>query len=126
MSEAETLCNRVAIVDRGEVLALGTVDELKASMGKEEVIRIEGVISSKAASAVESLVGVKRSASMAVNGHQQLTVVVDDQRVLLPRLIETLTTHHAVIQKITPEEMTLEDVFIARTGRTLAEDTRMK
>jgi ABC-2 type transport system ATP-binding protein len=126
MSEAETLCNRVAIVDRGEVLALGTVDELKASMGKEEVIRIEGVISSKAASAVELLVGVKRSASAAVNGHQQLTVVVDDQRLLLPRLIESLTTHNAIIQKITPEEMTLEDVFIARTGRTLAEDTRVK
>jgi len=126
MSEAETLCNRVAIVDRGEVLALGTVDELKASMGKEEVIRIEGVISSKAASAVELLVGVKRSASAAVNGHQQLTVVMDDQRLLLPRLIESLTTHHAIIQKITPEEMTLEDVFIARTGRTLAEDTRVK
>jgi hypothetical protein len=37
-----------------------------------------------------------------------------------------LTTHNAIIQKITPEEMTLEDVFIARTGRTLAEDTRVK
>jgi ABC-type uncharacterized transport system ATPase subunit len=44
---------------------------------------------------------------------------------LLPQIIETLTRHGATIQRIAPEEPTLEDVFIARTGRTLAEDTRV-
>ncbi|HKZ69512.1 MAG TPA: ABC transporter ATP-binding protein [Anaerolineales bacterium] len=126
MSEAETLCDRVAIIDRGEVLAMGAVPELKASLKREAVIRIEGVISTKAAEAVQALPGVSRAATLAVNGHQQLTVVADDQQALLPRLIETLTAHSAVMQKITPEEVTLEDVFIARTGRTLAEDTRVK
>jgi len=126
MAEAETMCDRVAIVDRGEVLALGTLPDLKASLGREEVIRFEGVISSQASRAVEGLPGVTRAARSAVDGHTQLTVVVQDQRALLPRLIETLTAHDAVVQKITPEEVTLEDVFIARTGRTLAEDTRVK
>ncbi len=126
MSEAETLCQRVAIVDRGEVLALGAVDELKASLGREAVIRIEGVISAKATAAVEQLPGIRRAATAAVNGHVQLTVVADQQATALPRLIETLLAHNAVMQKITPEEVTLEDVFIARTGRTLAEDTRVK
>ena len=127
MSEAETMCDRVAIIDRGEVLALGTVPELKASMNREAVIRIEGVISTQASQAVEALPGVTRAATAAVNGHTQLTVMAqDDQMTLLPRLIETLTAHHAVVQKITPEEVTLEDVFIARTGRTLADDTRVK
>jgi ABC-2 type transport system ATP-binding protein len=126
MSEAETLCERVAIIDHGEVLALGTVDELKASLQREAVIRIEGVISSKASQAVEQLFGVKRAVTAAVNSHTQLTVVTDDPNGMLPRLIETLSAHHAVMQKITPEELTLEDVFIARTGRTLADDTRIK
>jgi hypothetical protein len=44
----------------------------------------------------------------------------------LPVLIQTLVAHNAVMQRITPEESTLEDVFIARTGRTLAEDTRAR
>jgi hypothetical protein len=44
---------------------------------------------------------------------------------ILPQLIEALTRSGAVIQKISPEELTLEDVFIAKTGRTLAEDTRI-
>ena len=70
--------------------------------------------------------GVSRAVLAAVNSHYQLTVVAGDQRALLPRLIETLSAHQAVVQKIVPEEITLEDVFIARTGRTLADDTRLK
>jgi ABC-2 type transport system ATP-binding protein len=126
MAEAETLCDRVAIVDRGEVLALGTVPELKASLNREAVIRIEGVIPAQAGRAVGALPGVTRAVTAAINGHTQLTVMAHDQRGLLPRLIETLTAHDAVVQKIVPEEVTLEDVFIARTGRTLADDTRVK
>ena len=126
MAEAETMCDRVAIIDRGEVLALGNVPELKASLNREAVIRIEGVISAKASQAVQALPGVSQAATTPVNGHVQLTVVAQDHQALLPRLIETLTAHNAVMQKITPEEVTLEDVFIARTGRTLADDTRVK
>ncbi|MBI4771675.1 MAG: ABC transporter ATP-binding protein [Chloroflexi bacterium] len=126
MAEAESLCDRVAIVDRGEVIALGTVPELKESLGREEITRVEGVIPAEASRAVGALPGVSHAALASVNSHTQLTVVAKDQRALLPRLIETLTTHGAVVQKITPEEVTLEDVFISRTGRTLAEDTRVK
>lgn len=124
MSEAETLCDRVAIIDHGQVLAMGTVPELKSSLQREAVLRIEGVISSRASQAVAGLGGVTRTAVQAVNGHTELTVMSANTTLLLPRLIETLTEHQAVIQKIAPEEVTLEDVFIARTGRTLAEDTR--
>jgi ABC-2 type transport system ATP-binding protein len=126
MAEAETLCQRVAIVDQGRVLALGTVPELKAALKRDAVIRIEGVISAKASRAVEQLVGVTRVATAAVDGRTQLTVVVQEPAAVLPRLIEALTTHGAIMQKIAPEEVTLEDVFITLTGRTLAEDTRLK
>lgn len=124
MTEAETMCERVAIIDRGEVLALGTVAELKASLGREEIIRIEGVISAEASQVVQTLPGVIQAVRSAVDGRTQLTVVAQNQRLLLPRLIETLSSHQAVIHKIVPEEVTLEDVFIAHTGRTLADDTR--
>ena len=126
MAEAETLCDRVAIIDRGEVIAQGTVPELKASIGKETIIRLEGVIPNQATTAVSLLPGISRSAVTAVNGHNQLTVVTPDQGNLLPQLIQTLTSNGAVLQKITPEEATLEDVFIAHTGRTLAEDTAVQ
>ena len=126
MAEAETLCNRVAIIDRGQVIALGTVSDLKQSLGRETVIRLEGVISGEATQAVQALSNIKRAVVTAVNGHNQLTVVAINQDNILPTLINTLTTHGAILQKITPEEVTLEDVFIAHTGRTLAEDTAVR
>jgi ABC-2 type transport system ATP-binding protein len=123
MAEAETLCDRVAIIDRGEVIALGAVTDLKESLGKETVIRLEGVIPAQASTAVSNLAGITHSAITAVNGQSQLTVVTPNQTAVLPQLIQTLSSQGAILQKITPEEVTLEDVFIAHTGRTLAEDT---
>ncbi|MCP5101581.1 MAG: ABC transporter ATP-binding protein [Chloroflexi bacterium] len=123
MAEAETLCDRVAIIDRGEVIAQGSVPELKSSLGKETVIRMEGVIPTQASTAVNNLSGVSHAALTAVNGHAQLTIVTPNQTNILPQLIQTLGNNGAILQKITPEETTLEDVFITHTGRTLAEDT---
>lgn len=125
MAEAETLCSRVAIIDHGRLLAMGPVAELKASLGKDQVTRIEGVISSKATEAIRSLSMVSQATLSAVEGASQLTVVSNNGTNTLSRLIETLTQHGSTIQKITPEDVTLEDVFIAKTGRTLAEDTRV-
>ena len=126
MIEAETLCNRVAIIDRGQLLALGTVDELKVSLQRDEITRVEGVIPAKAVAAVQKLPGVQQATRSDKNGASLLTVVSENGKMNLPRLIEALTQTGALIQKIAPEEVTLEDVFIAKTGRTLAEDTRMK
>lgn len=123
MAEAEMLCDRVAIIDQGEVIAQGSVADLKESLGKETVIRLEGVIPAQASTAVSNLTGITRSAITAVNGQSQLTVVTPNQTAVLPQLIQTLSSHGAILQRITPEEVTLEDVFIAHTGRTLAEDT---
>ncbi|MCB9134773.1 MAG: ABC transporter ATP-binding protein [Anaerolineales bacterium] len=125
MAEAETLCARVAIIDHGKLLANGTVSELKASLGKDQITRIEGVIPSHATEAVRALPIVTQATLSAVNGHNQLTIVSSNGKNTLPRLIETLGQHGATIQKITPEDVTLEDVFIAKTGRTLAEDTKV-
>jgi ABC-2 type transport system ATP-binding protein len=124
MSEAETLCDRVAIIDRGELLAIGTVDELKTSLQREGVTHIEGVISARAEEAVKAIPSVLRASRISQDGSSLLTVVTASGREILPQLIEALTRSGAIIQKITPEELTLEDVFIAKTGRTLAEDTR--
>jgi ABC-2 type transport system ATP-binding protein len=130
MSEAETLCDRVAIIDYGQLLALGTVEELKTSLQRDQVIRVEGVISSRIAAEVRRMPGVQQASTTSTETGTELTVVARAQqgedRELLPRLIETLSRSGATIRKIEPEETTLEDVFIAKTGRTLAEDTRAK
>jgi len=119
------LCNRLAIIDHGELLALGTPAELKASLNSKKVIHIEGVISARAVEQVRRLPQVSRATRSARNGATLLTVVSDQSGEILPDLIRVLIEQGARIQKVIPEEPTLEDVFIAKTGRTLAEDTRI-
>ncbi len=125
MAEAETLCHRVAIIDRGRVIALGTVPELKASLRQDGVIRVEGVIPSAAVEAVRQVPGVVQAAVAEEDGVRRLTIVCPEPRQTLPSILQTLLQRNAVIQHLAPEEVTLEDVFIAKTGRTLAEDTRV-
>jgi ABC-2 type transport system ATP-binding protein len=126
MAEAETLCDRVAIIDYGKLLAIGTVDELKASLGRNHVVRVEGIIPRAALAALQALPIVDQATLTATDGIGMLNVVAKGRTNLLPQIIDTLSQHNATIQKIEPEEVTLEDVFIAKTGRTLAEDTREK
>jgi len=124
MSEAETLCDRVAIIDHGQLLALGSIEELKDSLRRDQVTRIEGVIPSRAVAAVKRLPNVQQATRTSADSGDLLTIVTSDGHEFLPQLIEALTQTGATIKKIAPEEVTLEDVFIAKTGRTLAEDTR--
>ena len=125
MSEAEELCERVAIMDRGEIIALGTIPELKAGLNRDGVTKVEGVIPEAAFRAVRALEGVTSAALSSKDGMQELVIVSPTPRALLPQLIRALMDNGAVLEQIAPTEVTLEDVFIAKTGRTLAEDTRV-
>jgi ABC-2 type transport system ATP-binding protein len=122
------LCDRVAIIDRGQVIALGTVSALKAALQQDGVICVEGVVPAAAFAAVKSLehVGEAALTAGATDGRSELRVVTSQPRRLLPELIRALFDNGAVIEDIAPAQVTLEDVFVTLTGRTLAEDTRVK
>ena len=92
-------------------------------MQQDGVIRVEGIIPQAAVEAVSRLPGVSQAALNAVDGARQLVVVSPDLRAVLPEVIAALLAQGAVIQHMAPTEATLEDVFIALTGRTLAVDT---
>jgi ABC-type uncharacterized transport system ATPase subunit len=84
------------------------------------------VISARAEEAVRALPFVLQATRTVQESSTLLTVVSARGGENLPLLIKTLTQRGALIQKLAPEEPTLEDVFIAKTGRTLAEDTRAR
>ncbi|MFQ5575501.1 MAG: ABC transporter ATP-binding protein [Anaerolineae bacterium] len=123
MAEVDALCRRVAIVDRGRIIAQGTVDALKAGLTQNQIIKIEGVIPSAAVEAVKARPDVVQAAVERRGDRTGLTIVVADMRQSLPGLMELLLNHHASLEQISPAAVTLEDVFMAHTGRALSQDT---
>jgi len=114
MDEAERLCDRVAVVDKGKVIALGTPRELIASLGGEQVVELATAQPTRAEDWADlpSVRGARRSG-------EGVAVTVDQLHVALPAILSraeplgltSLSTHQA----------TLEDVFVQLTGRHLRE-----
>ena len=126
MAEAEELCDRVAIIDRGGIIALGTTAELKRSIAKEDVIQLEGIFPEESVVRMRAVPGIRSVTAVAMDsGLTKLDVACQDSRAMLPKIIEAVTGNGATIQFIKPKEVSLEDVFIAKTGRALSVDTRV-
>ena len=126
MHEAEELCQRVGIIDKGQIIALGSPGELKAAMKREDIIDIEGVFPGHVVEDVRALSGVASVAVKAEDGgRSKLSIQCANSRIMLPRIIERIVGNGATIEYVKPQEVTLEDVFMARTGRSLAVDTRV-
>ncbi|MEO5509777.1 MAG: ABC transporter ATP-binding protein [Longimicrobiales bacterium] len=123
MDEAEQLCDRVAIVDHGRVIALGTPAELISSLGAEHVIEFSAHTDSVSAEefelhgidAVPGATHVRHS-----GGVTQLTV--RELHTTLPALMELLRTRGATLAALSTHTATLEDVFVALTGRQLRDE----
>ncbi len=126
MVEAEALCQRIAILDQGRVIALGTLEELQASLGSETVVQVSGVISEAAFQQVLRLEHARHPALSAdpSTGRGLLRLSTVETQALLPALIQALYENGAKIEDVSTVRPTLEDVFVSLTGRTLAEDNR--
>ena len=116
MEEAAQLCDRVAVVDHGEVIALGTPRELIASLGAEHVVEFS-VSGDRALADVEvqGLPSVERIARE--NGVWRVTVREVHRAV--PALLTLLAEHRLEPTHLTTHHATLEDVFMSLTGRRL-------
>jgi ABC-2 type transport system ATP-binding protein len=121
LDEAEALCDRMAIVDMGKIVALGTPSELKASIAGSDTVDItlEHAPTDPLLGALGALPGVRQ----VVRDGAALTIRSDDGARLLPRLIETAERAGTTVTTATVHRVSLEDVFIQLTGRSLR-DTR--
>ncbi len=121
MDEAERLCDRVAVVDGGRVIALGSPAELIATLGGEHVVEFaleapgDDAIDSAALRALASVDEVRRE-----NGGYCLHV--RQTHVALPALIAYLEAAGASLARLTIRHASLEDVFVKLTGRHLRDE----
>ena len=118
MEEAERLCDRVAIMDHGKIIALGTPRELIASLGAEHVVEFalaDGAGRAPSADELAALPGVQ--AVRPAPDRCALTVTAVHRAV--PALLGLLERRGAELSMLATHHATLEDVFVSLTGRQL-------
>jgi ABC-2 type transport system ATP-binding protein len=115
MDEAERLCDRVAIVDRGRVIALGTPRELVERVVGQEVVEFQAEGMELDLAALTALPAVQ-SARRTGSG---FALVTDRLHVAIPALLAAVAAGGGRMSALSTHRATLEDVFVTLTGRTL-------
>ena len=122
MEEADQLCDRIAIIDHGEIVALDTPAALKRRIRAEEVVRLEiGLTGSEAPLLARLANGAVIARSERHNGTLAVTAHCASARDFVPAAFDAARTEGATIQHVEVVPVSLEDVFISLTGRALRE-----
>ena len=120
MEEADSLCHRVAIVDHGKMIALGTPLELKRSIPGGFLVRLHFSTASTALlEALRALPGVTEVRAAASDG--QVDLYADRGGALIPDIVAAATAAGAAIHDVHISEPSLENLFLHHTGRSLRE-----
>jgi ABC-2 type transport system ATP-binding protein len=120
MDEAERLCDRVAIMDHGRIIALDSPERLIASIGGEHIVEFaitgnDGAIDTKQLTAIAGVQSHRVDA-----GVHQLSV--RELHTAVPRIFDALTAQGLHLSEFRTHSATLEDVFVGLTGRNLRDE----
>ncbi len=120
LDEAQELSDRVAIIHRGRIIALGAPDELVQSLGAGEILRLEvasGPVGGQAVEELRQLSGV----SGVIVGADTITMTLAAAADTLPEILRLADRRHLRVNSFTVQKPSLEDVFLRLTGESLAE-----
>jgi ABC-2 type transport system ATP-binding protein len=113
IEEAERLCDRVAIIDFGRIIALDTVDNLRGRIGEDTIeISVNGEFES----------ALKQNNLKVMRTDEGLILSTSNGERLIPELFSLAQKHGVEIQSIRLKKSSLEDVFVLLTGRKIREE----
>ncbi|MGB4594176.1 MAG: ABC transporter ATP-binding protein [Coriobacteriia bacterium] len=116
MEEVEFLCDRVAIMDHGKIIAMGTLNELRDVVGGMDVVDVKVTdISDRVLDDVRAISGVKQLDRTG----DTLQVLTPSSGSILGKLVATLESEGSHVTSITVTEPDLESVFLHLTGKSL-------
>jgi ABC-2 type transport system ATP-binding protein len=117
LAEVEEICSRIAIMDKGSILAQGTLEELIRIVGEKEIVDVMGEFSTNQISSIlkeTELVGV--DVLSVKDNHISLAFNTTDR---IPSLMELLFKNKIKISDLKIKSPNLEAVFLKLTGRSL-------
>jgi ABC-2 type transport system ATP-binding protein len=118
LDEADALCDRIAIIDNGEIVAEGTPAALKREIaGEVVVVGIEGP-TARATEALDTQPYVNKLETPDEGG---LRLYVDEGATAIPQILRTLDSAGVTLSSIELHRPSLDDVFLTKTGRSLRE-----
>ena len=118
MEEAEALCDRLAIVDHGKLMAQGTLSELRGLLGERDVVRLAGRFDPlRVREGLQALTGAEIVTAEA----DLVTVALPEASRKLPELFAALSSAGAQVHATTMTQPSLESLFIKLTGKELRE-----
>ena len=121
MVEADDLCDRVAIINQGKVLACDKPAKLKRKLQQDAIYWMEiSPLNGITVGDFESLPGVRKVTHIAQDGFSQLDLILEEDDAL-SNVVATLTSKDIHVLNLQKREPTLEDVFVALVGRSMAE-----
>ena len=118
MVEADQICDRIAIIDRGKIIALGTPAELKRMVSKQIIVSIETQPIDGGMNFISSIAGVNgySQADEPSTGRTKLKLVLKEEGALQD-VIQAVSSRGGRIFEMVKSEPTLEDVYIALVGK---------
>jgi ABC-2 type transport system ATP-binding protein len=118
MEEAQQLCDRIAIIDHGRLIAMGTLEELRRLMGERDILRLNGHLDpDRARAAVARVPGTE---VVHVDAGSLVLAMPDASR-HLPAVFAALADGGADVRETVLTQPSLESLFIKLTGRELRE-----
>ncbi len=123
MEEADQLANRIAIIDRGKIIAMGTPDELKRSIGGDVVTLTPCAVKDDECKEFIKRTELLLSGMPFVTGTKatdgELAVYVKEGESAVPNIMKILNNEGIEIKTISMSRPSLDDVFLKYTGRTI-------
>ena len=114
MEEAERLCDNLAIIDKGEIIATGTVDALRSQLGERDLITFQGQFQNPESSELESL-----GAEILEQSENEIRLLINDAPKNLSSVMKSIESQHGKISNVNLAQANLESLFIKLTGRAL-------
>jgi ABC-2 type transport system ATP-binding protein len=114
MDEADRLSDRIAIMDYGKIIALGTPSKLKETLAGDVII-----VKASNLEALSPLITRTMGLEKTRRVDDTLEITVRNGKSLLPRIMEVATQNKIFVESIVLREPNLEDVFLHYTGRTM-------